>query len=193
MVQSVTTVPRPALPLLLSLAASAGCLDSEDDQVQFAEDFERCGGGCDWVSDGDVTIVTTNHPGEHAARLGAGAAMRHALNIDRELTDPDAYESSMSDGNWIEYSTDCDGRPGLALEPFGPDVQVRLVLAGAPAIELTRRKLMFPALPPGAIPPDDPDDYRGPIVRFRSLAVEADAPCRIDNLRVMVSGGTLGY
>ena len=101
--------------LLLATVVLAGCLEAEDDVVQLAEDFEGCG-GCTWTFTGDVTIVTTNHPGEHAARLGAGAVLAHPRRIERFVDGPDDgnydYED-FSDGNWLEYSTDCTDLPGF--------------------------------------------------------------------------------
>lgn len=176
-----------------------GCLGYEDDQVQLGEDFEGCG-ACTWTRTGDVTIVTTNHPGEHAARLGVDAALSHDLAIERTLGDGDGYDyggDNFSDGNWLEYSSDCTGTPGLALEPLGSDIAIRLRLEAPAGDAFARRKVMLPAIPAAAVPPDVPDDpydpYDGVSVTFRRLTIETGAPCRLDNLRLMVSGGTLGY
>ncbi|HUQ03016.1 MAG TPA: hypothetical protein VM261_10995 [Kofleriaceae bacterium] len=179
-------------------AALGGCLEAEDDLVQFAEDFEH---GLDlWGRTGETAIVTTNHPGEHAVWLAPGGSISHALQIVRTIdTDDNPYGEGFTDGNWIEYSGDCRGRPALTLEPAtnppGRDVVVRLVIEGPTAPDFFRSKHMFPALP-AFVPQPDPDDPWNPQqvdVRFTSLVVAASAPCHVDNLRVMVSGGTLGY
>ncbi len=202
LVQSSWTVKRMIVVPFAVWVSAVGCLGYEDDQVQFGDDFET--GAATWTIAGDVTVVTTNHPGEHAARLGPGATMAHGLSIMRTVADPsDQYGEGFSDGNWIEYTTDCSGRPALSLEPLttppGGDrsVLVRLRLVGPPETDFARRRLMFPALPAFVAWPDDPDDpnpsdgaYQ---IRFASLVLMSVAPCRVDNLRVMVSGGTLGY
>lgn len=192
LVQSTVGVTR--LVLFAFVLGAAGCLDWEDDQVQFGEDFEGCG-GCTWVPSGDFTIVTTNHPGEHAARLGAGATISHALTIERFVDLDDGYNEEFSDGNWLEYSTDCQGRPGLALEPNAGAIGIRLRLEAPSGDPFTRRKLMLPAIPPEAVPAEDldPDDYEGVSVIFNQLAIESAAPCRLDNVRLMISGGTVAY
>jgi len=187
--------------MLLCLAvASGGCLEAEDDVVQFEEDFED--GVASWTVVGEVAVVSTNHPGEHAVWLAPGASMTHALSITRALEGNDSpYGGGFTDGNWIEYTGDCGGRPSLALEPASdpPDasVGVRLVLEGPPQQGFARTRLMFPALPAFIPQPDDDDDPWSPSdppdVRFTSLVLAARAPCHVDNLRVMVSGGTLGY
>ena len=41
--------------------------------------------------------------------------------------------------------------------------------------------------------PDDQGSWNQAYVRFSQLVIDAAAPCHVDNLRVMVSGGTLGY
>lgn len=187
----------------LALATGVGgCLEAEDDTVQFTEDFED---GLDlWGVSGEVSIVTTNHPGEHAVFLAPGASIVHAVSIIRQIdVDDNPYGEGFTDGNWIEYSSDCAGRPALALEPVtlppGTDrqVRIRLVIEGPPAGGFGRTKLMFPALPSFVAPaPDDDDPWdpnNPPDVRFSELYVGARAPCHVDNLRVMVSGGTLGY
>lgn len=186
---------------MLAAVLLGGCLDYEDDQIQWSEDFEN--GVAMWNQAGDVTVVTTNHPGEHAVRLGVDASIAHGLGITRQVdTDSDPYGDGFTDGNWIEYSSDCPGRPALALEPMTtpPErttpVRVRLVLEGPPIETFTRDRLMFPALPAFIAPPEGdpwdppPDQYT---IQFGSLLIETTAPCRVDNLRIMVSGGTLGY
>jgi len=185
------------LLLAFALVSVTGCLEPEDDQVQLAEDFEGCG-GCTWTFTGEVSIVTTNHPGEHAARLGAGAVIAHPLQIERYV-DGDDYgteSQDFTDGNWIEYSTDCGGRPGLRLDYAGNDLFIRVRLEAPPDQAFGRRKLMLPKLPIGPIDPTPEDPYdeenNVPVV-FRELTIESGAPCRIDNIRLMVSGGTLAY
>lgn len=178
-----------------------GCLQPEDDTVQFAEDFEDGVNG--WVTSGEVDVVTTNHPGEHAAWLAPGASIEHAMSINRSWDGDDYYDDGFTDGNWIEYSVDCGGRPALSLEPVtlppGTDrnVRVRLVIEGPPIGGFAREKLMFPALPAFIAPPDDDDDDDDwndpPDLTFASLVIASAAPCHVDNVRVMVSGGTLGY
>jgi hypothetical protein len=186
------------LSCLVAAAGLGACLEPEDDTVQFAEDFEH---GLDlWGRIGETAIVTTNHPGEHAVWIAPGASLSHALQINRTIDgDDDPYGEGFTDGNWIEYSGDCRGRPSLTLEPAtnppGRDVIVRLVIDGPPAPDFFRSKHMFPALP-AFVPQPDPDEPWNPSswdVRFTSLVVGALAPCRVDNLRVMVSGGTIGY
>ena len=137
--------------ILFAAVVLGGCLDSEDDTVQFEEDFEN--GLQMWNLSGEVSIVTTNHPGEHAVWLAPGASIAHGLQIDRAIdTDPDPYDQGFTDGNWIEYSSDCSGRPALTLEPMtlppGSDdmVRIRLVMEGPPDSDFNRTKLMFPAL-----------------------------------------------
>jgi len=185
--------------LLLALLLPAGCLEPEDDRVQLAEDFEGCG-GCTWTFTGDIEIVTTNHPGEHAARLGAGAVLSHPLQVERYVDSGEDYGyqyEDFSDGNWLEYSTDCGGRPGLRVDGAGSDLFIHARLEEPPGQPFERRKLMLPRLPAGIVTdptPEDPyDDYDDVPVIFRELTIEAGAPCRIDNIRLMVSGGTLGY
>jgi hypothetical protein len=192
----VTRLASLALGLAV-LVPAAGCvLDPEDDTVQFADDFEH---GLDgWATAGGVAVVTTYHPGEHAARLAPGASMVAQLGIVRDAApDPYDWNGGFTDGNWLEYSTECAGRPSLTLEPAtsppGPSIAVRLRHDGPPADDLGRRKLMFPALPAFAVQPDPDDPYDGYEVTFARLEVIADAPCLIDNLRLMVSGGTLAY
>lgn len=189
--------------ILCVAMASGGCLEAEDDLVQFAEDFEDGVDG--WSVVGEVAVVTTNHPGEHAVWLAPGASMTHTLAITREIDrNGSPYDGGFTDGNWIEYSGDCGGRPSLTLEPasdppgtgVGTGVGVRLVLEGPPRQGFARTRLMFPALPPFIPQPDDDDPWSPsdpPDVRFTSLVLAAQAPCHVDNLRVMVSGGTLGY
>lgn len=168
------------------LVALPACLEPEDDLVDFSEDWETCG-TCGWEVTGDVTIVTTNHPGEHAARMGDNGRLQHPLGIVRELGDPEqSWQGNFTDGNWIEYSTDCVGPPRLAIDPFVGELAVRMRLEG-PVDEggrFVRRKLMFPPLPVAG---------EWETLTFRHLEIEAGAPCRLDNLRVMVSGGTLAY
>jgi len=193
----VSRTIRLLLTVAVATTGTTGCLDWEDDQVQFGEDFEGCG-GCSWTFEGDVTIVSTVHPGEHAARLGGGARMQHPLQIQRAVDNDDVgySQDGFTDGNWLEYSSDCTGRPALALEPLGAGVQVRLRIEGPPEHGFTRRRLMFPALPPGLAPPPDwsTDPYAEPwTFMFGNLVVESAAPCRVDNLRIMVSGGTVAY
>lgn len=198
-VQSGSGVKRTILCLVV---ASGACLEPEDDTLQFAEDFED--GIQEWSAFGEVSIVTTNHPGEHAAFLAPGASIEHPLAIVREIdTDEGYYDDGFTDGNWIEYSGDCGGRPALFLEPAtwpaGTDrnIRVRLMIEGPPVGAFGRTKLMFPALPSFiAPPPDDQDPWDPnnlPDARFTQLVLYALAPCHVDNLRVMVSGGTLGY
>ena len=191
----IRSVVIPCLAL-----AFGGCLEAEDDVVQFAEDFEDGIEG--WTASGELGVVTTNHPGEHALWLTPGASITHPLDITRAIDiDESPYGDGFTDGNWVEYSGDCGGRPALALEPTteppGSLVRVRLVLEGPPRDAFTRTKLMFPALPPFIPAPDDDEDPYAPNdppdVRFTSLVVAAQAPCHLDNLRLMVSGGTLGY
>ena len=182
---------------LISLAVAVGlaagpsaCLSDEDDQLQFLEDFEGCG-LCDWTVAGPVELVTTNHVAEHAASLGPGAQMRIAVAIDRELRDNG--NGNFTDGNWVEYSTDC---PAISLGlPWAGEQRptwfdVRIKLGGARLDGFVRRKLMFP---PVALAPIDPDEPQPVEIRFRDLIVESSATCRIDNLRILVSGGILGY
>lgn len=168
------------------LAVLGGCLTPEDDRVDFSEDFERCG-TCDWQVSGDVSVVTTVHPGEHAVRLGEGAVLGHALGIGRTVgSDEDGWNGNFSDGNWIEYTTDCTGTPRLALDPEGAvAVAVRVRLEGAVGDGFVRRRLMFPPLPI--------DAPEGEMITFSRLTIETGAPCRLDNVRVMVSGGTIAY
>jgi hypothetical protein len=192
-----------AIWLGVSVLLLGGCLENEDDTVQLTEDFET--GLSMWNVAGDVEIVTTNHPGEHAARLGVGATLARGIQITRMMSDPDDPwgREGFTDGNWIEYSSDCAGRPALALEATttppvqNTPVRVRLVLEGPPvAGTFTRDKLMFPALPAYVLPPEGnswdppPDPYP---ITFGQIVVGTDAPCIVDNLRIMVSGGTLGY
>lgn len=172
--------------LVTVLGLVAGCLTPEDDIVDFSEDFERCG-TCDWQVAGDVSVVTTVHPGEHAVRLGEGAGLEHALGIGRTVGDAqDAWSGNFTDGNWIEYTTDCTGTPRLALDPDGVvEVAVRVRLEGPAGDGFLRRRLMFPPLPIWA--------GEDETITFTRLLVETGAPCRLDNVRVMVSGGTLAY
>lgn len=178
------------LPGLALAALAAGCLTPEDDVVQFVDDFEA--GLATWALEGDVSIVTTYHPGEHAARLGPGARMSHALDVRRTIGEEGGWRDGFSDGNWLEYTTDCGGRPTLALEPAtsppGPQVRIRLGLDAPPAPDLLRRKHMLPALP--AFVGDG--DASGE-VRFTALVIEAGARCHLDKLQLMVSGGSIGY
>lgn len=196
LVQSSPTVTR--IVMLASVLVVAGCLDHEDDRVQFDEGFEVCG-ACNWTTTGDVEIVTTNHPGEHAARLGEGAVLRAELAIQRwvdgNVDDYGYDQGDFSDGNWIEYSTDCGGRPLLQLLPNGTDMAIFLRLHEPPGQPFERRKMMLPILPYSWVDPtpEDPYDDEEAMVTFRSLTIEAGAPCVIDNIRLMVSGGTLGY
>jgi hypothetical protein len=199
---AIATGVTRAIWIGVSVLLSSGCLDYEDDSIQFAEDFEN--DLAMWNQAGDVTIVTTNHPGEHAVRLGVGATIARGIQITREMSGSDnPYGSEgFTDGNWIEYSSDCAGRPSLALEAMTtPPVQttpvrVRLVLEGPPVEDtFTRDRLMFPALPDYVVPEPDPwneqtDSYS---LTFGQIVVGTNAPCRVDNLRIMVSGGTLGY
>jgi hypothetical protein len=195
-------LPEAVKPLIACLACLAGgCLQPEDDTLQFAEDFEGELSG--WTMTGEVAVVTTNHPGEHAMWLAPGASMEHALSITRSYDgDENYYDDGFTDGNWIEYSVDCGGRPALSLEPVtlpaGTDnrLRVRVVIEGPPIGGFAREKLMFPALPSFIAPlPDDPDfPYNDvPDIQFTSLVVASSAPCHVDNLRILVSGGTLGY
>ncbi len=181
-------------------ASAAGCLETEDDTIQFSDDFETPI-YVNWLWGGDVQMVTTTHPGEHAAMIGPGAWMEHVLSINRIVDDPDdQWGQGFSDGNWIEYTTDCTGRPALAIEPFtippGADrtARIRLVLDGSGGGEFGRRKLMLPALPAFLGPPDEPG-YEEYMIQFRAVRLETGpaAVCTIDNLHLMVSGGTLGY
>jgi hypothetical protein len=172
------------IPILLPLLLAAGCLEAEDDVVDFAEDFETCL-ECHWNITGDVEIVTTVHPGEHAARLGGDAVLHHDIVIERAYESDNGYPDNFSDGNWIEFSTDCAGTPLLAIEGTASELRVRVRLEAPWDETFMRRRLMFPPLP-GYI-----DD--GETVVFRHLVIETGAPCRLDNLRLMVSGGTLGY
>lgn len=188
---------RTCAPLLAAVLLG-GCLEAEDDVVQWSEDFETCG-TCTWTIDGIATVVTTNHPGEHAVELERGATLRHGLALVRMIDpDPDQgwdWGGSFTDGNWIEYSSDCPGRPALTLAAVGPAapdaIDVTLALAGPADGRFTRWHLTFPRLP--IEPPIDPEASPLERVTFRDLAITSDGRCRIDNLRIMVSGGTLGY
>jgi hypothetical protein len=183
----VTRIAIASVVPFAVVLALGGCLDYEDDRVDFAEDFEGCG-ACTWAWTGEVNVVTTVHSGEHAARLGTDGVMVHDLQIVRAL-DSESQNGwdadSFTDGNWIEYSTDCAGTPKLAIEWLGADLAVHLRLAGPAGETFERRKLMFPPLP--AVDP------LLEMITFRRLTVDTAAPCRIDNLRVMVSGGTIAY
>jgi hypothetical protein len=181
-------------------ASAAGCLEIEDDTIQFSDNFETAI-YVSWIWGGDIQMVTTIHPGEHAAMIGPGAWMEHALSIDRIVDEDDPWGQSFSDGNWIEYTSDCVGRPALTIDPFtvppGADraARIRLVLDGPIDSTFARRKLMLPALPAFLGPPDEPAWAEEYMIQFRALRIETApaAVCTIDNLHVMVSGGSLGY
>lgn len=168
---------------ILAIAVTAtGCLEPGDnDIIQWSDDFEACE-LCGWRVSGDVTRVTTYHPGEHALRLGPGTTAQHDLGIDRGTDDGYGYGGNFTDGNWVELSTDCAGPGGLVVVGAADAAQVQVTLDGRALGAFTRHYLNFPPLDPTVAH------------RFTSLALTAGAlPCRIDNLQVRISGGTYAY
>jgi hypothetical protein len=167
---------RASMRLAFALLASACLTPPDNDVIQFAEDFEACDDLCGWQLAPGVTRVSTYHPGEHAMALAPGAGAQHPIAIARsELAE-------YVDGNWVELSTDCIGPGALAIGGDPTRLAIEVVLDQRGLGPFTRHYLNFPPLVA-----DTP-------LTFTSLAITAgDLPCRVDNVQVRISGGTLGY
>lgn len=170
---------------LLLVTFAAGCLTPlDDDRIQWHEDFEACDGLCAWSTDGDVRHVSTYHPGEHAMSLAPHTKASHALAILRAAggDDDDPYDpGNLTDGNWLEFSTDCVGPGALVLlraDGTGTRHELDVLLDDRDVGPFTRHRLSFPPLPP-----DVAVEFTAIHLRTRTLA------CLVDNLAVRIPGG----
>ena len=161
--------------IAIAALGSAACLGRPDnDIIQWSDDFEQCD-LCGWGTVGEVTRVSTYHPGEHALALAPGARASHSFGIVRD--------GPFTDGNWVELSTDCVGPGALGLRPVDTDrLAIDLALDDVEVGPFARHRLNLPPLDPEAS------------VTFVQLTVTAGArACRVDNLQVRISGGYYGY
>ena len=177
----------------LAAVLGAACFTRADSIIKLDEDFEDCG-LCHWSVTGDVGVVSTIHPGEHAARLGPGAKLEQAVSIPRgDGYDPgDGVQGNLDDGPWVEYSTDCDVGAGLTVTHEADGWAIRLlpgVRSGTEDGSLRRVYLTLPRLDPsdalGNGPPPDP------FTRF-TIATTV-APCTVDKLRLEIAAPEYAY
>jgi hypothetical protein len=176
----------------LAAVLGAGCL-THPDRIVFDEDFEDCG-LCHWSVAGDVGLVSTIHPGEHAARLGPGAKLEQLVSISRGGGyDPgDGVAGNLDDGPWLEYSTDCDVGADLTVTREAAGWAIRLLpglRSGAGDGSLRRVHLSLPRLDP----PDPFGDPPPPAPFTRITIATPAAPCTVDKLRLVIAAPEYGY
>ncbi len=170
-VQSCRVMSRMSLVLLAAMAG--GCLESGDGIVMVDERFEDCV-ECRWTIDGSVAQVTTIHPGEHGLRFLTTTSM--AMPVSVTIWD------ELSDGHWLEYSTDCGGGPEVWNEPDGAGgwhvfARIPMVAEGAPGpFERAYANL----------PPISAGEYTAATISGLTVFVDdPQGPCAIDNLRLI--------
>jgi len=178
---------------LLAAALGVGCFSQTDRIIELDEDFEDCG-LCRWSVTGDVGVISTIHPGEHAARLGSYAKLEQQIDVARgNGYDPgDGVQGNLQDGPWVEYSTDCDVGADLSVthEAAGWAIKVLPGVRTADADGSLRRVyLTLPRLdqpdPYGSSPPPDP------FTRF-TIATESSI-CTVDKVRLEIAAPEYGY
>lgn len=163
------------LPLLLVAPALGACFEETDTVVVFDERFEDPALAA-WTGSAPIERVTTIHPGEHGLRLLGRGTVTAPLAV--------TIYDELSDGHWVEYSTDCPAAPAIGVRLAGTggwEVIVELPTAGQPAAF----ERVFANLPP--LPPD---------ASLTALSLEVRdfrGACTIDNLRVAYSAPEYGW
>lgn len=169
-VQSCRSMSRFSLFLLPALAV--GCLQPADGYVMVDERFEDCV-ECRWSVDGRIEQVTTVHPAEHGLHFLETTAMSLPINI--------TIQDELSDGHWLEYSTNCGGAPEIWTAPGvgGWQVLARIPMVADAAPGAFDRVY-------GNLPPIGRDLYETITMTSLTLIVESPSgPCAIDNLRLV--------
>lgn len=155
---------RTAALLALVLA---GCIDGREVIILMDERFEDPLD--EWVITGDTEIVTTYHPGEHALRFLGPSVLQRGIDVP--------VYGEYQDGNWLEYTSDCDEAPTVRLQRR-LDLSWEIVLELPTPFDSEGWERVFTTVPPIATDPYQSSWYS-------QLTVVADGGCFIDNLRLM--------
>lgn len=168
------------MSLLLLPALAGGCLPTADGIVVVDERFEDCV-ECRWTIDGSVEQVASFHPGEHALRFVTPTTMTLPVTIN--------IWDDLSDGHWLEYSSNCDGAPELWVAPDSAGWHVFVVIPMVADGEPGGFERSYANLPP--IP--RPDFTAATISAVTVTVDDPQGPCAIDNLRIVQPAPESGY
>jgi hypothetical protein len=145
----------------------AGCLEPREGIILVDERFEDPLD--EWVLSGDAEITTTYHPGEHALRFDGPTTRQRGINV--------ALWDEFQDGNWIEYTSDCDEAPTVRVAQR-PDLTWEITLELPTAFDREGWERIYTTVPPIVR-----EQYT--YSQYSLFTVVADGGCFIDNLRLV--------
>lgn len=162
--------------LLLSVLFATGCPPDQDNLILDERFEDPVAFAQNWVVSGQVQLVTTYHPAEHALQPVGAATLTRAVYL--AIYDPSG------DGEWLEYSTPCSGEPELWNQQAadGSYQVFASIVAGAPT-EWRRVHANLPQVPV--------DPYGSTATTISSLTLQlldTSGQCPIDNLRLYQPG-----
>jgi hypothetical protein len=160
----------------VTVVALAGCPAGSEDILWLDERFEDADSLAAWTIGGETAIVATIHPGEHAIEIRDWSSMSHPISV--------FVWDDFSDGEWIEYTTNCSAAPTVSLQPISDGTYHVVVDIPTEPDGDDAYERVYASVPPVSLP-----------ATFSALTLRFDGngPCWYDNVRFYQPANESGF